>query len=386
MKILLSITSSPWSRFKGGGQLAVHHLACALTRKGHEVHVLYSKSPGEHLTPATPYTIHWTHGFDVATINLDIFSFAVALNRLLRRGDFDVVHGNAEESFFSSCIAGRYRIPFVFTSHANIIPGTGIVLGMLRPIRFLKSVNNHLLRSAMARAQRIVTFSEFSSGLVGAALGKKMQQRIEVVPPGIDASWFEVVRNPQSEPHLLLWGRIEHQKGIDHLLQAMKIALDKVPDLRLTLVGEGNMTHSYRCQARDTGLLRRVTFAGWLSMREIQNLAAQATLGVFPSRIESFGLSMAEAMAAGLPVIATRVGALPEFIDDGVTGTLVPSGDIAALADAITGALENPQQSDRMAVAGRETVRQRFSWDAAADRTILLYQALKTQDNNFACL
>jgi len=60
MKICLTIYSSPWSKFKGGGQIAVHHLACALQRMGHDVHVLYSKSPGEKISAKPPYTVHWT--------------------------------------------------------------------------------------------------------------------------------------------------------------------------------------------------------------------------------------------------------------------------------------------------------------------------------------
>ena len=74
MKICLTINSSPWSKFKGGGQLAVHHLACALSEKGHEVHALYSKYPDEHFEVEIPYKVHWAQHHDFATINLNIFS------------------------------------------------------------------------------------------------------------------------------------------------------------------------------------------------------------------------------------------------------------------------------------------------------------------------
>ncbi|PIQ97284.1 MAG: hypothetical protein COV67_04960, partial [Nitrospinae bacterium CG11_big_fil_rev_8_21_14_0_20_56_8] len=101
MKICLTVNSSPWSRFKGGGQLAVHHLACAFARKGQEVHVVYSRTAGENPEVRVPYRIHWVRHFNCATLNLNIFSYARALEILCPRHRFDIVHGNAEESFFA---------------------------------------------------------------------------------------------------------------------------------------------------------------------------------------------------------------------------------------------------------------------------------------------
>ena len=95
----------------------------------------------------------------------------------------------------------------------------------------------------------------------------------------------------------------------------------------------------------DQGLSDRVAFPGWLTTRAIQQLAAKCSLGVFPSRIESFGLSVVEAMAGGLPVIATCTGAIPENVEDGITGTLIPRGNPGALADVLIKAIKNPNQA-----------------------------------------
>ena len=117
LKICLTINSSPWSAFKGGGQLAVHHLACSLFSKGHQVHVLYSKHPHEQFNIEVPYEIHWVHHYDFATINLNIFSFSNVLGPLAEKEKFDVIHGNAEEAYWIGKIAKRNKSTYVFTSH-----------------------------------------------------------------------------------------------------------------------------------------------------------------------------------------------------------------------------------------------------------------------------
>ncbi|MCH8314075.1 MAG: glycosyltransferase family 4 protein [Nitrospinae bacterium] len=374
LKVCLTIFSSPWSRFKGGGQIAVHQLACALQRQGCEVHVIYSKEPDEKIEPDVPYKIHWTRRFNFATINLDIFSFAWSLNRLARREGFDIVHGNAEESFFSSWICRRHNAIAFFTSHAPYVPTTGIFRALCRPISFLKTVNPYLLRSAARRATKIITFSQFSRNLVLAGLGPCWQDRIAVIPGGIDPSWLDVERMPSEKPELVFWGRMEDEKGIPELLTAMKIVVKKIPDVKLTLVGEGNRLEEYKQRVRKLGLIPRMIVPGWQSMEAIQKLAVTASAAVFPSRIESFGMSVAEAQGAGVPVIATNAGALPEIVEHGVTGTLVSPRDPEALADAICAVLENKEKFQRMAEQGRKTARQKFSWDSAAEQLTGLYR------------
>ena len=345
-----------------------------MQRQGCEVHVFYSREADETVDPDVPYKIHWTRRFKFATINLDIFSFARSLNRLLRRERFDIVHGNAEESFFSSWICSRNNaIPF-FTSHAPHVPSTGMFRALFHPISFLKTVNPHLSRSAARRAKKVITFSQFSKNRVLEGLGKRWEDRIEVIPAGIDPSWFEVERKPSERPELVFWGRIEDEKGIPELLQALKIVARKIPDVLLTLVGEGNRLEETKRQVRKLGLIPKVLMPGWRSLEYIQNCAATARLGVFPSRIESFGLSVAEALGAGLPVIATRAGALPEIVEDGVTGTLVAPKDPEALALAILNALQDTEKINRMAERGRETARKQFSWDETAQRLIGIYK------------
>ncbi|VAX29200.1 hypothetical protein MNBD_NITROSPINAE05-939 [hydrothermal vent metagenome] len=352
----------------------MHQLACALVRAGCQVHVLYSKEPNEKIAPDVPYKIHWVRRFNVQTINLDIFSFGLALHRLAGKEKFDVIHGNAEEAFFSACICQRHNAVGFFTSHAPHVPTTGVLRALCRPISFLKTVNLYLQRGALSRAKKIITFSEFSRALVLAGLGHGWQERVEVVSGGIDPSWFEVRRTPSEKPELIFWGRMEDEKGVWELLQALAIVAKKIPAIKLTLVGEGSRLDNYKQQVRKLGLIPKIIMPGWQSMDAIQQLVARAQVAVLPSRIESFGLSVAEAQGAGVPVVATHAGALKEVVDDGVTGTLVEAEDPKALADAICRVLENEEKFRLMAEAGRESARQKYSWDLTAQKVIALYQ------------
>ena len=115
---------------------------------------------------------------------------------------------------------------------------------------------------------------------------------------------------------------------------------------------------------------------GWLSNKELQSIAAESRFGIFPSRIESFGLSVVEAMAAGLPVIAARGGAVAENIEEGLTGRLVPVNDPDALTEAILSLLEDQQSAENRAKAAKGAARDKFSWEKTADRMLELYQSI----------
>jgi glycosyltransferase involved in cell wall biosynthesis len=199
---------------------------------------------------------------------------------------------------------------------------------------------------------------------------------VKIVPPGVESSWFDVERKLPTDSRLLFWGRLEEEKGLPELFIALKEVTKKIKRVKLTLVGEGNQLKEYKNLVATLGLTEQVEFKGWLDAREIQNLTTQSYLGLFPSRVESFGLSVIEAMAAGLPVIAASGGAVPENIKDGVTGALVPVNDSDALAKAIISALENPQYIETLAKVAKKVVRERFSWDKTADSMIDLYTSV----------
>jgi glycosyltransferase involved in cell wall biosynthesis len=118
------------------------------------------------------------------------------------------------------------------------------------------------------------------------------------------------------------------------------------------------------------GIIGQVKFLGRLSHEELLPVLEWADLAILPSRAESFGLAIAEAQAAGLPVVACRTGAVPEIVEDGLTGWLVEPGDSQAIALALMAAMRGPERAFGMGVAGREKVANRFTWRATAEAMV----------------
>lgn len=208
-------------------------------------------------------------------------------------------------------------------------------------------------------------------------------RKIVVIPNGIDAARFEAVApTPRSEigvddgaPLALFVGRIARQKGVDVLIEAARIVARSRPDWRLALVGEGPSRAEIEGPTRDDPLLAgRIR---WLGFRDdVPALLRAADLFVLPSRWEGMPNAVLEAMAAGTPVVATRVEGTEELIADGRTGRLVPPGDPGALADAILGALSDRAGAARWAEAARAVVLRDHGIDAVVARYEALWRRL----------
>ena len=200
---------------------------------------------------------------------------------------------------------------------------------------------------------------------------KLLLSSIEKVVAKTASSWDDTLLKNN------VFGRLSHISPAIIIYLSAGLMFDDIPKIKLTVAGEGNQLKNYKQMVSDQGLSDIVNFAGWLNTNEIQQLAAKCSLGVFPSRIESFGLSVVEAMAGGLPVIATYTGAIPENIENGITGTLVPRENPNDLADALIKAIKDPVSQETLACKARELVQQKFSWDRAASKMIKLYKALR---------
>ena len=200
--------------------------------------------------------------------------------------------------------------------------------------------------------------------------------RIAIIPP-IPAALAQSDPLPASgQPEILFVGQVIRGKGVDLLLQA----LTRVPgNWHATVVGTGNHLDACLALAETSGIAARVTFAGWVPHHALEPYYARAALCVVPSRWpEPFGMVGVEAMARGRPVIGFAVGGIPDWLDDGVTGILVPEADTVALGAAIESLLADPRRSVALGGAGLARVRERYQPDQYLDRLMqILGKALR---------
>jgi glycosyltransferase involved in cell wall biosynthesis len=168
-------------------------------------------------------------------------------------------------------------------------------------------------------------------------------------------------------------GRLERQKGLDVLLQALAKLVPSRPSLRLFVAGQGRLAGELKERSEALGIADRVRFLGVRRDRDV--LFGSMDVFVLPSRWEGLSLALAEAAGAGVPIVATRVGGNGEVVEDGKTALLVPPEDSTALADAIAMLSDDAALRARLAQAARSDARSRFAIERYVERLAESYDA-----------
>jgi len=291
--------------------------------------------------------------------------FAVQkLVALIRRERVDLVNTHSSVDAWLGGMAARLaRIPVVRSRHVSI------------PIRRRLNPVYTLL------ADRVITSGEAIRRLVIAA--GVSPDRVVAVPAGVDLAAFsrpaggDRVRREfgLSRPVIGSIAMFRGSKGHDLLLEAFDRLRGQFPEARLLLVGDGIRRSWVESLARERGLNGWVTFTGF--REDVPDLlGAMDCFALASTRTEGVPQSLLQALAAGVPVVASAVGGIPEAIEDGATGLLVPPGDPGALAAALGSVLKDPESARRRAAAGRALVAARFSRDRMMGRLTALYGEL----------
>ncbi|HSR11728.1 MAG TPA: glycosyltransferase family 4 protein, partial [Thermodesulfobacteriota bacterium] len=172
-------------------------------------------------------------------------------------------------------------------------------------------------------------------------------------------------------------GRLIGLKGVKVLLKAIDAIARRQNGVKLLIIGDGEEKGSLAGLAEAMGIANRVFFAGFIPNSELPRYYSVAKIGVFPTLAdEAFGISICEAMACGVPVVATRVGGIPEVVDDGVSGFLVPPGKEEELAERIETLLDDDLLGKRMGALAVEAIHERFTWEKVADRLTRVYRTV----------
>ena len=259
-------------------------------------------------------------------------------------------------------------------------------LSYLQPVKMIVGVSDHITEQIRRRFRGVTC---------------------RTIPDAVDTDRFAPVSGAEKPPEapidLVFAGRISPEKGVHTLIEAFNRVGRDYPNARLTVSGSygtvprnalidvspdplirdlarfygTGVPYGEQCQRLvDPGVRERVSFRRALPHDELADHLAQADIAVVPSLWEPFGSAATEAMACGRPVVAARAGSNPETVTDGETGVLVPPGDAAALADALTALVADPSRRASLGLAGRKRAVERFSWNVVIGQWRNAYQEL----------
>jgi colanic acid/amylovoran biosynthesis glycosyltransferase len=292
-----------------------------------------------------------------ALTELVVFGKAVAVAHTATRAPIDHVHAHfASHPATAAWVVHRLTgIPFSFTAHANDL--------FVAPV---------LLERKAAAARFVVAISEYNRRLV---LERCPAARVEVVHCGVEVerhAWRDM--DGRSPDRVVCVASMFPKKGHADLIDALALLAERRPAVTLELIGDGPERDRILARARERGVEGRVTAPGNRSAQQVRAALAEARVFALPAirlpsgRMEGIPVALMEAMAAGVPVVATRLSGIPELVQDGVTGLLVEPHDPAALAAALERLLGDEALAAELARNARMLVERSFSLEVEARR------------------
>lgn len=365
----------------GGLARHVHGLSRELVRLGHEVYVLTRVVPGlpakaieegVHVRRVVPY-FQEPHDFRLWVSHLNFALLEAGVDLLRSLEGRAILHAHDWlTAFAAKGLKNLFRVPLVTTIHATEHGRNGGIHDDGQ--QYINDVEWWLTYEAW----RVVVCSEAMRHEVQRLFGLTAD-KVAVIPNGVDlkqetpgGTFSREAFAAPGERQLFQVGRLVPEKGAAVLIRALP-ALLQHHRIRAVITGTGAYREDLVRLARQLGVADHVHFTGWLPDDQVHHLYRAADVAVVPSLYEPFGIVALEAMAAGAPLVVSDVGGLAEIVADGRTGLKVPPGSPEALAQAIDALLRSPRLARRLASAGQQEVKERFTWTAVAQRTSQLY-------------
>ena len=349
----------------------VYNLSQQLLDRGHRVTVI---TRGGTTTERLRYD-----GIDVLRLPfLPIYPFHVDVHgRFVDRAiasmedDLDVVHLHSPLP-----PAVDTSLPVVATVHTSVIEDTKQMqeghLGELYQKLVARVTSRRIIQRQCDTADRVTTVAHSVAAELDEYYGA---EDALVLGNAVDIDEFDSDddRGASDEPYVLYVGRFHHRKGIGDFLDAAAEVV-RSHDVGFKLVGKGPLEAEMHQQAADLGIADRTEFLGHVDRQRLVQLFGGATVFVLPSHYEGLPTTMLEAMAAGAPVVATEVSGVPDVIDDGENGLLVPPRQPSRLAAGIDELLDDAALRDRLSTAGRRTIEERYTWQSISREFEDLYR------------
>ena len=351
---ILQISSA---RHFGGGERHFVDLTNGLVERGHEIFI--AAIPQSPILTELPSAITAT-AFELSASNIANAGKALALRRFVRDREIQIVHAHMARDYPLAALAvGRSGKPrLVITRH------------VLFPM-------SNLHRITRRRIARVIAVSQS----VAASLKEQgifREEQIAIVPNGIDLARFHVSseRNATGKLRVAILGELTPNKGQIEFVRAAQIVANEMPNVEFIIAGRDNSDNG--AYARDLKQLIETTSLGDCiqlveAKIDVAEFLSTVDLLVSASRSEAFGLTIIEAMAAGVPVVATATGGASEIISEGKTGRLVDIDSVPELAAEILRLLQNPQERRNISDIARQMVAERFSVQRMVSETEVVY-------------
>ena len=307
------------------------------------------------------------------TAKASITQTAKVIEEICLKEKVDLVHCNTPTGLEAAALARKGTgVPVIFTVHSvpmwgNPIIGSEIDKNADEVITVSNFIKQHLIKTGL-----------ISSKIKQIYLGIDIKKFKE---GSLDPSAKTSLGIKKAERVVMCVGRLYVTKGIDYLIKAIPIVLEKRNDIKVVLVGDGIHREQYEKLAKDLGIKNKVLFLG--NKDNVEELLRIADIFCLPSVRDNFPFSILEAMAEGKPVIATKVGGIPEAVVDKVTGLLIPPRNVRELALAINSFLEDSNLAKRLGSNAKKRVKENFMFSRMFDETHSAYEkVLEMKETN----
>ena len=358
MKVAIIVTLFP-PVWLAGTEIATCNLAENLAKRGHEIHVITSLDEGLPKESCEKgVDVHRLPRIKVRFFG--VFAFWIEIVRTVRKIKPDIVHVQSLSIATPALISKRIlEIPYLVWGR-----GTDVYL----PDWFTKLTAKIIMKNA----DSLLALTE--------NMKQKMREMcdrdISVVPNGIDLERFKISsggKKGDSAKTIIFVGRLHPVKAVQYLIEAMAIIHQEMPDVKLVIVGDGAERSRLEELAERLDLKSCIQFAGQVPQERIPQVMHQADVFALPSLTEGFPVVLLEAMAAGLPIVATNVGGIPDIVEDGVNGYLVNAKSPDEMAEKILMLMQNSVMREKISANNRE-IAKRYGWDAVTAILERVYQ------------
>ena len=289
--------------------------------------------------------------------------FLKARQLILKNGRYDIIHAYQA----SQAAGGGWLLKWIY-------PKTPFLL----TVQEGKDLNRQqwLLRFfryfIFKKADAVTVISNYLAQYVRSQNSKAS---ISVIPNGVDVAKFKPEGEHNSKT-IITSSRLVEKNGIGDLVDAIAIIKKESPDIKLLIVGSGKQAKELKTKSSLLGLENNIEFMGEVSNDLLPQYLVKASIFVRPSLSEGLGMAFLEAMAAGLPIVATPVGGIPDFLKDGETGLFCKVGDPEDIAAKINRILSDDNLRNRLILNGRRLVEEKYTWGKIADQFKNLYNSL----------